>query len=213
MAIEFEMDGKVLCVKGGSTVGTPLHGTYTKIKGENRILFESEKLSYYLCWDWDGDDIVNFRRELVNGEFPKPIENAAYFDHTENALTLVGGAMVDEKPYDTANIKLNGSDIDIEMLYGAQQVQFNADYNNGVLSDMFMTVDGEKLEISEDGSVSLKQQGDILLCEGGDLFSDLPDRIHIVSDTEIHFTYGEEVWAITYDFTDDGLKKIKKTKL
>lgn len=213
MAIEFEMDGKVLCVKGGSTVGTPLHGTYTKIKGENRILFESEKLSYYLCWDWDGDDIVNFRRELVNGEFPKPIENAAYFDHTENALTLIGGAMVDEKPYDIANIKLNGSAIDIEMLYGAQQVQFNADYNNGVLSDMFMTVDGEKLEISEDGSISLSQQGDILLCEGGDLFSDLPDRIHIVSDTEIHFTYGDEVWAITYDLTDDGLKKVKKTKL
>ena len=121
--------------------------------------------------------------------------------------------MVDEKPYDTANIKLNGSAIDIEMLYGTQQVQFNADYNNGVLSDMFMTVDGEKLEISEDGSVSLKQQGDILLCEGGDLFSDLPDRIHIVSDTEIHFTYGDEVWAITYDLTDDGLKKVKKTKL
>lgn len=213
MAVEFEMDGKVLCVKGGSTVGTPLHGTYTKIKGENRILFESEKLSYYLCWDWDGDDIVNCRRELVNGEFPKPIENAAYFDHTENALTLIGGAMVDEKPYDTANIKLNGSAIDIEMFYGAQQVQFNADYNNGVLSDMFMTVDGEKLEISEDGSVSLKQQGDILLCEGGDLFSDLPDRIHIVSDTEIHFTYGEEVWAIKYDLTDDGLKNVKKTKL
>lgn len=213
MAVEFEMDGKVLCVKGGSTVGTPLHGTYTKIKGENRILFESEKLSYYLCWDWDGDDIVNCRRELINGEFPKPIENAAYFDYTENALTLIGGAMVDEKPYDTANIKLNGSAIDIEMLYGTQQVQFNADYNNGVLSDMFMTVDGEKLEISEDGSVSLKQQGDILLCEGGDLFSDLPDRIHIVSDTEIHFTYGDEVWAITYDLTDDGLKKVKKTKL
>lgn len=213
MAIDLEMDGKVLCVKGGSTVGTPLHGTYTKIKGENRILFESEKLSYYLCWDWDGDDIVNCRRELINGEFPKPIENAAYFDYTENALTLIGGAMVDEKPYDTANIKLNGSAIDIEMLYGAQQVQFNADYNNGVLSDMFMTVDGEKLEISEDGSVSLKQQGDILLCEGGDLFSDLPDRIHIVSDTEIHFTYGDEVWAITYDLTDDGLKKVKKTKL
>lgn len=213
MAIEFKMDGKVLCVKGGSTVGTLLHGTYTKIKGENRILFESEKLSYYLCWDYDGDDVVNFRRELVNGEFPKPIENAAYFDHTENALTLIGGAMVDEKPYDTANIKLNGSAIDIEMLYGAQQVQFNADYNNGVLSDMFMTVDGEKLEISEDGSISLSQQGDILLCEGGDLFSDLPDRIHIVSDTEIHFTYGEEVWAITYDLTDDGLKKVKKTKL
>lgn len=213
MAIEFEMDGKVLCVKSGSTVGTPLHGTYTKIKGENRILFESEKLSYYLCWDWDGDDIVNFRRELVNGEFPKPIENAAYFDHTENALTLIGGAMVDKKPYDTANIKLNGSAIDIEMLYGIQQVQFNADYNNGVLSDMFMTVDGEKLEISEDGSISLSQQGDILLCEGGDLFSDLPDRIHIVSDTEIHFTYGDEVWVITYDLTDDGLKKLKKTKL
>lgn len=213
MAIDLEMDGKVLCVKGGSAVGTPLHGTYTKIKGENRILFESEKLSYYLCWDWDSDDVVNFRRELINGEFPKPIENAAYFDYTENALTLIGGAMVDEKPYDTANIKLNGSAIDIEMLYGAQQVQFNADYNNGVLSDMFMTVDGEKLEISEDGSVSLKQQGDILLCEGGDLFSDLPDRIHIVSDTEIHFTYGEEVWDIAYDLTDDGLKKVKKTKL
>ena len=213
MAVEFEMDGKVLCVKGGSTVGTPLHGTYTKIKGENRILFESGKFSYNLCWDWDGDDIVNCRRELINGEFPKPIENAAYFDYTENALTLIGGAMVDEKPYDTANIKLNGSAIDIEMLYGTQQVQFNADYNNGVLSDMFMTVDGEKLEISEDGSVSLKQQGDILLCEGGDLFSDLPDRIHIVSDTEIHFTYGDEVWAITYDLTDDGLKKVKKTKL
>lgn len=213
MAIDLEMDGKVLCVKGGSTVGTPLHGTYTKIKGENRILFESEKLSYYLCWDRDGDDIVNCRRELINGEFSKPIENAAYFDYTENALTLIGGAMVDEKPYDIANIKLNGSAIDIKMLYGAQQVQFNADYNNGVLSDMSMTVDGEKLEISEDGSVSLKQQGDILLCEGGDLFSDLPDRIHIVSDTEIHFTYGEEVWAITYDLTDDGLKKVKKTKL
>lgn len=213
MAIDLEMDGKVLCVKGGSTVGTPLHGTYTKIKGENRILFESEKLSYYLCWDWDGNDVVNFRRELVNGEFPKPIENAAYFDHTENALTLIGSAMIDEKPYDTANIELNESAIDIEMLYGDQQVKFTADYNNDVLSDMLMTVDGEKLEPSEDGSVTLRQQGDILLCEGGDLFSDLPDRIHIVSDTEIQFTYGEDVWSITYDLTADGIKNVKKSKL
>lgn len=213
MAIDLEMDGKVLCVKGGTTVGTPLHGTYTKIKDENRILFESEQLSYYLCWDWDGDDIVNCKRELVKGEFPKPIENAAYFDHTENALTLIGGAMIDEKPYDTANIELNESAIDIEMLYGDQQVKFTADYNNGVLSDMLMTVDGEKLEPSEDGSVTLRQQGDILLCEGGDLFSDLPDRIHIVSATEIQFTYGADVWSITYDLTADGIKNVKKSKL
>lgn len=213
MAIDLEMDGKVLCVKGGATVETPLHGTYTKIKDENRILFESEQLSNYLCWDWDGDDIVNCKRELVKGEFSKTIENAVYFDHTENALTLIGGAMIDEKPYDTANIELNESAIDIEMLYGDQQVKFTADYNNGVLSDMLMTVDGEKLEPSEDGSVTLRQQGDILLCEGGDLFSDLPDRIHIVSDTEIQFTYGEDVWSITYDLTADGIKNVKKSKL
>lgn len=213
MAVEFEMDGKVLHVKGGSIVGTPLHGTYTKIKDENRILFKSEKLSYYLCWDWEGDDVINFRRELVNGEFPKPIENAAYFDHTENVLTLIGGALVDEKTYDTANIKLNGSAIDIEMLYGDQKVQFNANYNNDTLSDSFMTVDGKTLEISEDGSISIKQQGDILLCEGGDLFSELPDRVHIVSDKEVHFTYGDATWAWTWVETENGVKNVKKTKL
>lgn len=213
MAIELEINGKVLCVKGGATFGTPLQGTYTKINDENRILFESEQLSYYLCWDWDGDDIVNLRRELANGEFPEPIENAAYFDHIENVLTLIGGAMIDEKSYDIANIELNGSSIDIEMLYGDQQVKFTADYNNDVLSNMLMTVDGERLDPSEDGSVTLRQQGDILLCEGGALFSDLPDRIHIVSDTEIQFTYGEDVWSITYDLTADGIKNVKKSKL
>lgn len=213
MTIELEQDGKVLCVKGGATVGTPLHGTYTKSKGENRILFESERLSYYLCWDREGKDIINLRRKLVNGEFPKPVENAAYFDHTENALTLIGGAMIDEKSYDTANIKLNGSAIAIEMLYGDQNVQFAADYNNGILSNMSTTIDGKKLEQSEDGSVALRQQGDILLCEGGDLFSDLPDRIHIVSDTEIHFTYGKDTWVLTCEHTADGVKNMRKFKL
>lgn len=213
MAIEFELDGNVLSVKGGLTLGTPLNGTYTEIKEENRILFESDKLSYYLCWDWDGEDLVNLRRELVKGEFPEPIENSAYFDHTENALNLIGAAMIDEKVYDAANIKLNGSAIDIEMLYGDQQTRFTLDYNNGVFSDMSMIVDGEKLKLSEDSSVTLRQQGDILLCDGGALFSDLPDRISCISDTEVHFTYGEDVWAITCEFTDDGLKNVKKFKL
>lgn len=213
MAIELEMDGKMLLVKGGATVGTPLKGRYTKIQGRNRILFESEKLSYYLCWDWDGEDLVNLRRELVKGDFPKPIENALYFEHTENVLTLVGGAMLETKSCDSMTVHKSKCGTVIEMVYGNKKVIFKADLNNNVVSNITAAVDGNALEQSEDGSVTIRQQDNLLICEGGDIFSKLPDRVHKVSDTELHFTYGNEVWAYTCDLIPNGFKNVRKFKL
>ncbi len=213
MSITLEQNGKVLLVKGGGTVDTPIPGKYTPDEKANRLVFESDKLSYAITWEEDGDDFINFKREILRGELPKPIKNTAFVEHTENALNLIGGSVIDGKCFESAVVYDSKDGTVIEMKYGDQTVTYTTDVENGIVSNGSMTVDGKTLEISEDGSVTLEQQGDLLIFKGGSVFSELPDRIHFVSDTEFHVTYGKDVWAVTCEDTDDEIKNVKKTKL
>lgn len=215
MAVELEMDGKVLLVKGGAAVETPLQGEYSLDEANNVITFKGDKLTKRLSFDVDGEDIVNLKCETLGVDSPEPIEDAAYFDCSDNELTLVGGSIVDEKPFDRMDILKNDeTGIDAEIYYGEQVVRCTADWVNDILTNIAIFVDGVQLTPSEDGSVTLSPYAeDLLLCMGGDLFSDLPDRIHIASDTEVHITYGDDTWAWTWEKTENGVKNVRKTKL
>lgn len=216
MAIDLEMNENVLNIKCGAIIDTPINGTYTISEDENRIIFKSKGISYALTWESDGNEYFNFKTEILDTEVSKPVEDAVYFDCADNALILVGKAKVlNNYNIDTVYItESDNGDITVEAALGEHIVKLGANINYPVLSDFTSFVDGLPLKLSEDGSVTLKAIDDLLICDGGQLFlDDVPDKIHVISPTEIHFIYGQDTWAITYDLTDDGIKNMKEFKL
>lgn len=216
--ISLEIEGnahsekKRICVKNAFVVNTLFPDTLHI--DENGGRWSVGGVDFELTYDAHDNIIENIKLTRSDAKnLPAAEEDKIKLHRSGNILTAVGGYVQDNILPDSITELDNG---DYEMIYGEQRLVFSAKDTtdtDGCIHDIGLSVDGYT-SMYDDDAVRLVPFRDMLICDNGDITDGhLPDKIETISDTEVHFTYGDEVFSLTWEKTNKGIKNSKYTKI
>lgn len=201
-----------ICVKNAFVVNTLFSDTLHI--DENGGRWSVGGVDFQLTYDAHDNIIENIKLTRSDAKnLPAAEKDKIILHRSGNIITSVGGYVQDDILPDSITELENG---DYEMIYGEQRLVFSAKDTtdtDGCIHDIRLSVDGYSSKFDDD-AVRLVPFRDMLICDNGDITDGhLPDKIEAISDTEFHFTYGDEVFSLTWEETSKGITNSKYTKI
>lgn len=212
MPITLKADNKILTVTGGMAVDTLFPDTLHI--DENGGHWTVGGVDFTLTFKKGGNVIDNIKLTRSDADnLPAAEDNKIRIHRSGNVLTAIGGRVYAGVLPDSITELDNGN---LQMLFGEQKIIFSArdtTDTDGSIHNINLDVDGYSSAYNAD-AVRLVPFRNMLICDNG-YFTDgqLPDKIETISDTEVHFTYGDDVFSLTWESTGNSKKNIKYTKI